>query len=190
MEYAENGNLYRQMQRQGKFTEKESFNIFIQSALGIDFLHHNKTIHRDLKPENLLIDANKKIKLCDFGWSAMSNDQYRTTFCGTIDYMAPEIVNSNAYTYAIDIWSLGILLYELLHGRPPYVGKTEGQKITKIRNGEPITFDGKLSDQVKHLVTNLLTYDQHKRPDMNFIFGHDWVKTYEKVFGINVNSIR
>ncbi len=104
--------------------------------------------------------------------------------------MAPEIMLGKNQSYAVDVWALGILLYELLHGRPPYVGKTEGQKITKIRNGEPITFDSKLSEQVQHLVTNLLTYDQHKRPDMNYIFGHEWVKTYEKVFGINVNSIR
>lgn len=190
MEYAEHGNIFRQMQKQGKFNEADCFNIFIQTSLGIDFLHSNKIIHRDLKPENLLIDAQKKIKLCDFGWSAMSNDQYRTTFCGTIDYMAPEIANSNAYTYAVDIWSLGILLYELLHGRPPYSGKNEQEKLRKIKSGNAIFFNQNLTDEVKHLIKSLLTYDQHTRPDMNFIFQHLWVMKHAKDFNINLKAIR
>jgi serine/threonine protein kinase len=84
MDYAENGNLYKQMKKQGKFDEQGAFNIFSQTCLGIEFLHRNNIIHRDLKPENLLIDKRKRIKICDFGWSAESNNNMRNTFCGTI----------------------------------------------------------------------------------------------------------
>ena len=75
------------------------------------------------KPENLLIDANNNIKLCDFGWCAENIYLKRKTFCGTYEYMAPEIVSDVAYDFTIDIWSVGILLYEMLHGYAPFKGK-------------------------------------------------------------------
>ena len=93
MEYAENGNLYKQMKKHGNYAEKEAFNIFSQVCIGIEFLHNQNIIHRDLKPENLLIDKKRCIKICDFGWSAEeANSVLRNTYCGTLDYMAPEIM--------------------------------------------------------------------------------------------------
>ncbi len=79
--------------------------------------------HRDIKPENLLIDSNNNIQLCDFGWCAENIHLKRKTFCGTYEYMAPEIVSDIAYDFRIDIWSLGVLLYEMLHGYAPFRGK-------------------------------------------------------------------
>lgn len=68
-------------------------------------------IHRDLKPENLVLDSDNNVKICDFGWSAevKSSHQFRTTFCGTVDYMAPEMLNNKPYNSSLDIWCLGIL---------------------------------------------------------------------------------
>lgn len=80
-------------------------------------------MHRDLKPENILVDENKKIKLCDFGWSAIYKDsENRETVCGTCEYMAPEIFMKKRQTKMTDVWALGILLYELFHGYAPFRG--------------------------------------------------------------------
>lgn len=93
-------------------------------------------MHRDLKPENLLLDNEGNIKLCDFGWSAEST-QNRTTFCGTIDYMSPEMLHNQPHDHTLDIWCLGVLLYELVHGEAPFKG-TESDKINSIKAGAPI----------------------------------------------------
>ena len=84
-------------------------------------------MHRDLKPENILLDKDYNIKLCDFGWSALyADDVLRETMCGTFEYMAPEIYKRKNQTKKTDVWSLGILLYELFHGHPPFRGSTLG----------------------------------------------------------------
>ena len=72
-----------------------------------------------MKPENILLDSQGNVKVCDFGWSAETVDA-RNTFCGTYDYMAPEMLHNNPHDYRVDIWALGILLYELLHGKAPF----------------------------------------------------------------------
>lgn len=82
-------------------------------------------MHRDLKPENILLDHKLRPKLCDFGWSVPTiKKENRNTFCGTYEYMAPEIYETENYNEKVDIWSLGIMIYELLHGKSPFVGKT------------------------------------------------------------------
>merc|ERR1712048_1283535 len=149
MEYAENGNLYKQMSKQGTFHEKDAFNIFSQTCLGIEFLHKQNIIHRDLKPENLLIDKKKRIKICDFGWSAeaSNNSIQRKTFCGTYDYMAPEVMLGKPQSFAVDIWCLGILLYELLHGKSPYFNVNQHEKLDRIKKRHPISFNSKISPE-------------------------------------------
>ena len=94
--------------------------------MGIDYLHKKSVIHRDLKPENLLIDKDGNIKLCDFGWSAESSSfEKRTTFCGTVDYLAPEMIKNQPHDHSLDIWCTGILLFELLHGYAPFNGNND-----------------------------------------------------------------
>jgi len=101
--------------------ERNAFKYFIQTVSAINFLHSNELVHRDIKPENLLLDEFNNIKLCDFGWCVrIEDDEQRKTFCGTYEYMAPEVINEEYYNKSIDIWSLGILLYELLHGYSPF----------------------------------------------------------------------
>lgn len=82
-------------------------------------------MHRDLKPENILVDAKNNVKLCDFGYSAEFDlKEIRQTLCGTYEYMAPEVIFNGRQTKKTDIWALGILLYELFHGKAPYRGHT------------------------------------------------------------------
>lgn len=78
-------------------------------------------MHRDLKPENILLDEDFNVKLCDFGWAQdFKKNQMRNSLCGTCEYMAPEVVFQKNHNEKIDIWCLGVLLYEMLHGLPPY----------------------------------------------------------------------
>jgi serine/threonine protein kinase len=120
LEYANSGTLFTTIRKSKGLEEKNAFNYFIQVATAINFIHENNLIHRDIKPENLLIDENNNIKLCDFGWCIELEIGNRTTFCGTIEYMAPEIIKEMPYDKSIDVWSLGILLYELIHGYSPF----------------------------------------------------------------------
>lgn len=120
MEYADNGSLFNLLQTQGSQTEEQTFKYFIQVAAACQFLHENNMIHRDIKPENCLLDKNGDVKICDFGWTVESSKGARETFCGTYEYMAPEIVKELPYNQSIDVWSLGVLLFELLHGYSPF----------------------------------------------------------------------
>ena len=93
----------------------------IQILRGIRYLHSKtpKIIHRDLKPENILINSNNEVKIADFGWSNVEKG-YRNTLCGTPQYIAPEVLMETGHNHKADVWSCGVLLYELLHKKPPY----------------------------------------------------------------------
>ena len=90
--------------------------------MSLEYLHSKGLIYRDLKPENILVGKNGFIKMADFGFVKKLKPWERTyTFCGTPEYMAPEIINSTGYTFAVDWYALGIMLYEILYGRPPFM---------------------------------------------------------------------
>lgn len=117
LEYAGNGCLFFYIHGKEGLPENLALRFFYQTALAVDYLHSNKLIHRDIKPENILLDENFNVKLCDFGWSCyLDDDDYRNTICGTYEYMSPEILEKKKHTNKVDIWCLGILLYEMLHG--------------------------------------------------------------------------
>lgn len=88
-------------------------------------MHEHKIIHRDLKPENLLVSDKGNIKISDFGWAAIKEgvDSMKNTFCGTFDYMAPEILENKPYNEKVDVWALGVLLFELTQGFAPFKGR-------------------------------------------------------------------
>ena len=176
MEYAKNGNLFHLISRNKKgFNEKEAFEYFIQVVNAVYFLHENEIIHRDIKPENLLIGENNTIKLCDFGWAKQLTLRNRSSFCGTVEYMAPEIIESENYDYSVDIWSLGILLYELLMGHSPFKDKTTKNTIVNIKMHN-LKFDKEVSEECKDLINKLLEVNKDKRINIKDILNHQFVK--------------
>ena len=112
-----NGCLFFYISSTDGLSEQLAMRFFYQTCLAVRYLHENNVIHRDIKPENLLLDDNFNIKLCDFGWSCQAQEfDIRTSICGTYEYMSPEIVVDHKHGYKVDIWCLGIMLYEFLHG--------------------------------------------------------------------------
>lgn len=93
-------------------------NIVNQTCRALDYMHENEIIHRDLKPENIIYQCGL-VKICDFGWSISTNIM-RGTFCGTPLYVSPELLKRKNYNNKIDVWSVGILTYELLFGKVPF----------------------------------------------------------------------
>ena len=136
LEYAQHGNLYQRLKRDKFFPEEKSRHIIRQIVSALIYMQERNVIHRDIKPENILImDVDRMhVKLCDFGWSTHTIDERRTTFCGTVDYVAPELIDQEPYDDKIDIWAVGILSYELLTGSAPFTGQTENDTYSNIQN--------------------------------------------------------
>ena len=176
LEYAEKGNLFHYIRRRKHLTEEESFFFFTQVCIGILFLHENSIIHRDLKPENILITQGSGVKICDFGWCAEGSEE-RNTYCGTLDYMAPEILKGSNYSNKVDIWALGILLYEMTHGYPPFSAKSDIEKSRLIRVGE-FQFNENISKECQALIKIILQDSPDKRPSLLNILKHPWVAKY------------
>ena len=117
LEYASNGCLFFYINSREGLSEKLALRFLYQTSLAVRYLHGNKIVHRDIKPENILLDGEFNVKLCDFGWSCyLEDDDCRMSLCGTYEYMSPEILDHLGHTSKADIWGLGILLYEMLHG--------------------------------------------------------------------------
>ena len=189
LEYASDGTLFDIIRSKRGLSELYAFYYFLQTLNAIYFLHLHSIIHRDLKPENLLINDNNIIKLCDFGWSVKLNDDKRTTFCGTVEYMAPEIIKKQKYDEAIDVWSLGVLLYELVHSYSPFY--SEDLDIKKIGNNitnNNLKFKDGLSKEYKDLVQRLLIKESEKRIKIEDIFQHPFMTKYINMIYVQVND--
>jgi serine/threonine protein kinase len=188
MEYAEEGNLFRYLKNKKTLKEEEAFIYFYETCLGLEYLHKKNVIHRDLKPENLLLDKTGNIKLCDFGWSIADGGD-RKTMCGTPEYMAPEIVQKKPYDYKVDIWAIGILLYEMLHGYAPFKARSYDETFDKIAK-EDILYNPMISKEAIELIGTILQKDPKLRPDFDAIFSHPWLTKHEPRFNLNLQQMR
>lgn len=126
MEYLEKGDFLSYLKRHGAMTEKEAKPIFMQILYGLGHIHCWSVLHWDIKLDNILIDKNRKMKICDFGVSKIiKKNQIINESCGTPAYLAPEIIKEQGYSgFGVDIWSLGILLFAMLNVSVPFEGDT------------------------------------------------------------------
>ncbi|KAI8381078.1 kinase-like domain-containing protein [Radiomyces spectabilis] len=161
MDYVPGGELFRILRKQKKFSESVAKFYAAEVILALEYLHSQNIIYRDLKPENILLDGKGHVKLTDFGF-AKRVDDVTWTVCGTPDYLAPEIIRSKGYSKAVDWWSLGVLIYEMLVGAPPFVDKNPVALYEKILDCR-VTWTDDISPVAKDLLMGLLTPDLTRR---------------------------
>jgi fused-like protein len=162
-EYAQ-GELFEILEEDQSMPEVEIRKISMQLVSALHYLHSNRIIHRDMKPQNVLISANGVVKLCDFGFArAMStNTLVLTSIKGTPLYMSPELVKEQPYGNAADLWSLGVILYELFVGQPPFFTNNL-MSLIKLIIKDPVKYPDNMSEKFKDFLKGLLNKDPTRR---------------------------
>ncbi|XP_028808582.1 serine/threonine-protein kinase AtPK2/AtPK19 [Neltuma alba] len=163
LDFVNGGHLFFQLYHQGLFREDLARIYAAEIVSAVSHLHTNGIMHRDLKPENILLDADGHVMLTDFGLAKQfESDTRSNSMCGTIEYMAPEIILGKGHDKAADWWSVGILLYEMLTGKPPFCGGNR-EKIQQKIIKDKIKLPAFLSSEAHSLLKMLLQKDATKR---------------------------
>lgn len=161
LEYISGGDFFGHLRSREKLDESTARFYAAQVLLSFEYLHSMDIIYRDLKPENLLLDEKGNLKIADFGFA--KKIEHRTfTLCGTPDYLAPEIILAKGHGKAVDWWTLGVLIYEMLAGIAPFADDDASAIYQKILEGK-LTFPRHFSRSAKDLIRKLLTADLTKR---------------------------
>ncbi|OTB07569.1 hypothetical protein M426DRAFT_317881 [Hypoxylon sp. CI-4A] len=196
LELAPEGELFNHIVMKQKLTETETRKLFVQLFQGIKYLHDRNIVHRDVKPENiLLVDKDLHVKLADFGLAKIIGEEsFTTTLCGTPSYVAPEILaegRHRKYTKAVDIWSLGVVLYICLCGFPPFSDElysrdfpyTLSQQIKSGRFDYPSPYWDSVGDPALDLIDHMLVVEPEKRYTVDQCLAHPWLT--QKALGVN-----
>jgi serine/threonine protein kinase len=165
LDYCAGGELFFHLGKVGKFSEQRACFYAAEITLAIAYVHNLDIVYRDLKPENVLLDSRGHVRLTDFGLSkeGISNSSSgANSFCGTPEYLAPEILNRQGHGRAVDWWSLGALLYEMLTGLPPFYCRDREKLFEKIRRGT-LEYPKYLSPRAQVILRGLLTKDPRRR---------------------------
>jgi len=176
LEYFENGDL-------GKYLggnildEKQVNNFSIQIKNGLQYLYNQNIVHRDIKPQNIVVSNDRILKIIDFGLSKNINieDEMMDTICGSPLYMAPEIIKTKNYTIKSDIWSFGVIIYEMIYGYTPFRAKNIYSLITKIDNYDIIYPKYTVSSNCIDLLKLMLEKDPKYRINWDSLFLHPWL---------------
>ncbi|KAL9645259.1 hypothetical protein ABK040_002459 [Willaertia magna] len=168
MEFANGGELFSHLRRCGQFPNDVAKFYAAEIIIAVEYLHSKNIIYRDLKPENILLDKEGHLKITDFGFAkVLSEKENRAwTFCGTPEYMAPEIINQKGHGKGVDWWALGILIYEMLVGYPPFHDEERNENpmklCTKILT-DKVQYPNFLDPAAIDLIEQLLNKDKVKR---------------------------
>uniref|UniRef100_A0A665TU40 non-specific serine/threonine protein kinase n=1 Tax=Echeneis naucrates TaxID=173247 RepID=A0A665TU40_ECHNA len=192
MEYVNGGELFFHLSRERVFSEDRTRFYGAEIVSALDYLHSAKIVYRDLKLENLMLDKDGHIKITDFGLckEGITDTATMKTFCGTPEYLAPEVLEDNDYGRAVDWWGLGVVTYEMMCGRLPFYNQ-DHEKLFELILMEEIKFPRTLSADAKSLLSGLLIKDPNKRlgggpDDAKEIMRHsffgtiDWQDVYDK----------
>jgi serine/threonine protein kinase len=186
MELATNGNLYNYIQSK-KHQKNKNIDIIkkiiIQTIEIIKYLHSSNIIYRDIKPENILLDKDFNIKLCDYGWASYFTPGHSlNVYCGTPEYVSPEVLKKLPYNEKVDIWGIGVLIFELVFGYPPFSSNLNTVRFNNIKEGK-INWPENLEDgDLKDLIQKILKVNPKERISLDDIEKHPWlVDTYNKM---------
>ncbi|KZV62175.1 Pkinase-domain-containing protein [Peniophora sp. CONT] len=168
MSFVNGGELFYHLQREGRFDEGRSRFYAAELLCALEHLHMFNVVYRDLKPENILLDYTGHIALCDFGLCKlnMSETDKTNTFCGTPEYIAPELLESQGYTKTVDWWTLGVLLYEMMTGLPPFYDENVNIMYQRILQ-DPLQFPPDMPVEAQSLIAQLLQRDPSRRLGAN-----------------------
>ncbi|KAG7454903.1 hypothetical protein JOB18_003531 [Solea senegalensis] len=193
MEYANGGELFFHLSRDRVFSEERARFYGAEIVSALDYLHAERNVvYRDLKLENLMLDKDGHIKITDFGLckEGIKDGATMKTFCGTPEYLAPEVLEDNDYGRAVDWWGLGVVMYEMMCGRLPFYNK-DHEKLFELILMEEIRFPRTLGPEARSLLSGLLKKEPMQRlgggPDdakeimqHKFFAGIEWQDVYEK----------
>ncbi|KAF4984034.1 hypothetical protein FZEAL_692 [Fusarium zealandicum] len=177
LEFAAKGELYKHLRRESRFPEWKAAQYVAQMASALQYLHRKHVIHRDIKPENILVGIHGELKISDFGWSVHAPNNRRKTMCGTLDYLPPEMLkpgtSDNFYNEKVDLWSLGVLMYEFLVGEAPFEDTPimTRRRIARADMSIPTWVSAEATDLIK----KLLVLDPDKRIPLDQIQTHPWI---------------
>jgi serine/threonine protein kinase len=180
LEYIQNGSLLEYISANTRLSEYESRKFFVQLLSCVDYLHNTlHIVHRDLKLENLLLDHLMNLRLIDFGISKSDGSVMRT-ICGSGPYSAPEIHSGKSYSFQVDIWAMGIILYTMIAGKLPFDDINFAKLRQKITYLKP-DYSKYFSNSVISLLSCLLEKDPNKRISIEQVWNHQWVKEDPKL---------
>ncbi|XP_049611662.1 cAMP-dependent protein kinase catalytic subunit PRKX [Syngnathus scovelli] len=161
MDYVPGGELFSYLRSRGRFSNATGLFYASEIVCAIEYLHSKDIVYRDLKPENILLDREGHIRLTDFGFAKKLSDR-TWTLCGTPEYLAPEVIQSKGHCRAVDWWALGILIFEMLAGHPPFFDDNPFGIYQKILAGK-LDFPRHLDFYVKDLIKKFLVIDRARR---------------------------
>lgn len=183
LELMTGGELFDRIVEKESYSEKEAADTIRPIVDAVRYCHENSIIHRDLKPENLLYETKEEgsiIKISDFGLARfLPSDVYATTAWGTPGYVAPEIISGKGYGTPVDVWSIGITLYILLCGFPPFYNEDNAALFEEIKSGEfdfPSPYWDDISEPAKELIRKLLMVKPAERMTIDEILAHPWIE--------------
>lgn len=178
------GELYNKFMERDHFSEQEVAKAQRPVVDAQRYCHTLGIAHRDLKPENLLYENNEPtatLKISDFGFARFANNDLMTTFCGTPCYVAPEIISNKPYNCSVDCWSLGVIIYLLLSGYPPFIDDSSDRLFEMIKKAEfsfPTPDWDQVSPEAKDLIRRQLVVDNTQRLSAQQIIEHPWMQKW------------